>query len=56
MEPNHNQSNGGFAGIDSGRTVCVRSTVATHVTVDIAGWTGGAFLAVAPIRVLSTLV
>lgn len=55
VSPNRAQTNGGFAGIDASKRVCVRSTVATHLTVDTAGWTGGAYVPVAPIRVLSTL-
>ena len=28
----------GMSGVDATRRVCVRSSVATHVTVDVSGW------------------
>ena len=51
--PNHQQSGSAIVQIDGG-TVCIRSSVATHVLVDSWGWAGAAYRAIAPVRLLDT--
>lgn len=41
---------------DAARTVCVYSSVATDVVVDLLGWVGTPFTGAAPVRVLDTRV
>ncbi len=53
--PHHSQSNAAMLAVDGTHRVCVRSTVATHVTIDVGGWISSAFQALTPIRVLNTL-
>jgi hypothetical protein len=52
--PNHSQTNSVIAGVDAAGTVCVMSSISTHVLVDISGWTGAAFQTLTPSRLLDT--
>jgi hypothetical protein len=50
--PNHQQS--GSAIVSNATGLCVRSSVATHVLVDVWGAAGAAYTAITPVRLLDT--
>ena len=52
--PNHVQSNAGLIPVDATGTVCVYVSVPTHVLLDVSGWAGTAFTALAPTRLVDT--
>ncbi|MEO5725094.1 MAG: hypothetical protein ABIQ39_05585, partial [Ilumatobacteraceae bacterium] len=52
--PNHSQGNSTIAKVDPSGQLCVYQLFAGHITVDVTGWTGDAFRAITPYRLLDT--
>jgi hypothetical protein len=51
---NHEQTNAIIPAIDGAGTVCLYSSTTSHVLVDVSGWSGAAFLPLAPTRLVDT--
>ena len=54
VEPNHEQSNAVFVGLNPTGAACIYSSTITHATLDVSGWAGAAFTPLTPVRVLDT--
>ena len=52
--PNQQQTNAGLVPIDAAGRLCVYLSTASHVLVDLNGWTGTAFTPLTPARALDT--
>ena len=51
---NHEQTNAVIPPLDAAGTVCLYSSTTSHAVLDVSGWAGGAFLALAPTRLVDT--
>jgi hypothetical protein len=51
---NHEQTNTVIPALDGAGTVCLFSSTTSHVLLDVSGWSGAAFLPLAPSRMVDT--
>ncbi|MCU1501445.1 MAG: hypothetical protein JWM12_799 [Ilumatobacteraceae bacterium] len=51
---NHDQGNGTIVAADAAGQVCLYQLFAGRLTVDLTGWTGSAFQAIAPVRLFDS--
>ena len=54
--PNHDQTGSVMTALSAAGTVCLYSSVLTHVLVDVSGWAGTAFTPLTPARLLDTRI
>lgn len=56
VEPNHEQSNAVVTSLSATGSVCIYPSIGTHATIDVSGWSGSAFLPLAPTRLVDTRI